>query len=152
LPIERLDRLLIENVGNLVCPAECDVGEDGRAMVFAITEGEDKPLKYPVMFRAVDIVAVNKIDLLPHLDFDMGLLLANLRAVNPGDSHRRVRGRVVPLGGRMTDVPAPTALDARGVAVRHRCGRAPRATTASIASRRHRPRSNASRRSAGGGR
>ena len=61
-----------------MCPAEFDVGEDARAMVYAVTEGEDKPLKYPVMFRAVDVVVVNKIDLLPHLDFDMGLFLANL--------------------------------------------------------------------------
>jgi len=83
LPLDRLDLVLIENVGNLVCPAEFDVGEDGRAMVYAVTEGEDKPLKYPVMFRAVDVVVVNKIDLLPHLDFDMGLFLANLHGVNP---------------------------------------------------------------------
>ena len=83
LPLDRLDLLLIENVGNLVCPAEFDVGEDARAMVYAVTEGEDKPLKYPVMFRAVDVVVVNKVDLLPHLDFDMGLFLANLKGVNP---------------------------------------------------------------------
>jgi hydrogenase nickel incorporation protein HypB len=83
LPLGDLDLLLIENVGNLVCPAEFDVGEDARAMVYAVTEGEDKPLKYPVMFRAVEMVVVNKIDLLPHLDFDMDLFLANLRRVNP---------------------------------------------------------------------
>jgi hydrogenase nickel incorporation protein HypB len=83
LPLARLDLVLIENVGNLVCPAEFDVGEDARAMVYAVTEGEDKPLKYPVMFRAVDVVVVNKVDLLPHLDFDMGMFLANLRSVNP---------------------------------------------------------------------
>ncbi|MDQ6697626.1 MAG: hydrogenase nickel incorporation protein HypB [Actinomycetota bacterium] len=83
LPLDRLDLVLIENVGNLVCPAEFDVGEDARAMVYAVTEGEDKPLKYPVMFRAVDAVVVNKVDLLPHLDFDMDLFLANLHGVNP---------------------------------------------------------------------
>jgi hydrogenase nickel incorporation protein HypB len=83
LPLGDLDLLLIENVGNLVCPAEFDVGEDARAMVYAVTEGEDKPLKYPVMFRAVEMVVVNKIDLLPHLDFDMDLFLANLHRVNP---------------------------------------------------------------------
>jgi hydrogenase nickel incorporation protein HypB len=83
LPLADLDLVVIENVGNLVCPAEFDVGEDAKAMVYAVTEGEEKPLKYPVMFRAVDIVVVNKIDLLPHLDVDLGRFLANLHAVNP---------------------------------------------------------------------
>jgi hydrogenase nickel incorporation protein HypB len=83
LPLSDLDLLIIENVGNLVCPAEFDVGQDARAMVYAITEGEEKPLKYPVMFRAVDAIAINKIDLLPHLDFDMELFRSNLAQVNP---------------------------------------------------------------------
>ena len=83
LPLADLDLLLIENVGNLVCPAEFAVGEDAKAMVYAITEGEEKPLKYPVMFRAADVVVVNKIDLLPHLDFDLDRFLANLADVNP---------------------------------------------------------------------
>jgi len=83
LPLDDLDLVLIENVGNLVCPAEFDVGEHARAMVYAITEGEDKPLKYPVMFRSCDLVVVNKIDLLPYLGFDMEGFLASLRAVNP---------------------------------------------------------------------
>ncbi len=83
LPLDEIDLLLIENVGNLVCPAEFDVGEHARAMVYAITEGEEKPFKYPVMFRAADVVVVNKIDLLPHLDFDLDLFLSNLHAVNP---------------------------------------------------------------------
>ncbi len=83
LDLTTLDLVLIENVGNLVCPAEFDVGEHRRAMVFSITEGEDKPLKYPVMFRAVEAVAVNKIDLAPYLDFDRALFLRNLRQVNP---------------------------------------------------------------------
>jgi hydrogenase nickel incorporation protein HypB len=83
LPLPDLDLLLIENVGNLVCPAEFAVGEDAKAMVYAITEGEEKPLKYPVMFRAADVVVVNKIDLLPHLDFDLPRFLANLADVNP---------------------------------------------------------------------
>ena len=83
LPLADLDLLVIENVGNLVCPAEFDVGEDAKAMVYAVTEGEDKPLKYPVMFRAVDVVVVNKIDLLPHLDLDLERFLDNVRAVNP---------------------------------------------------------------------
>ncbi|MGH3794534.1 MAG: hydrogenase nickel incorporation protein HypB [Pseudonocardiaceae bacterium] len=83
LPLDELDLVLIENVGNLVCPAEFHVGEHRRAMVFSITEGEEKPLKYPVMFRSADLVIVNKIDLLAHLDVDMNLFYANLRSVNP---------------------------------------------------------------------
>lgn len=83
LDLSTLDKVLIENVGNLVCPAEFEVGEHRKAMVYSITEGEDKPLKYPVMFRAVDAVVVNKIDLLPYLDFDMDLFLKNLAQVNP---------------------------------------------------------------------
>ena len=84
LPLGALDLLVIENVGNLVCPAEFRVGEDARAMVVSVTEGEDKPLKYPLMFRACELVLVNKIDLVPHLDFDLGKLLANVEAVHPG--------------------------------------------------------------------
>jgi hydrogenase nickel incorporation protein HypB len=83
LPLRDLDLLVIENVGNLVCPAEFDVGEDAKAMVYAVTEGEEKPLKYPVMFRAAEVVLVNKIDLLPHLDIDLDLLRHNVLAVNP---------------------------------------------------------------------
>jgi hydrogenase nickel incorporation protein HypB len=83
LPLADLDLLVVENVGNLVCPAEFDVGEDVKAMVYAITEGDDKPLKYPVMFRAADMIVINKIDLLPHLDVDLDRLLENLRGVNP---------------------------------------------------------------------
>jgi len=78
LPLPELDLLVIENVGNLVCPAEFKVGEDARAMVCSITEGEDKPLKYPLMFRACELVLVNKIDLLPHLDFDLDSLLIHV--------------------------------------------------------------------------
>jgi hydrogenase nickel incorporation protein HypB len=84
LPLDEIDLLVIENVGNLVCPAEFRVGEDARAMVTSVTEGEDKPLKYPLMFRTCELVVVNKIDLLPHLDFDLDRFLANLDAVNPG--------------------------------------------------------------------
>lgn len=84
LPLRDLDLVIVENVGNLVCPAEFQVGEHHRAMVYAITEGEEKPLKYPVMFRSADLVLVNKLDLLPHLDFDLPAFHRNLRAVNPG--------------------------------------------------------------------
>jgi hydrogenase nickel incorporation protein HypB len=83
LPLGDLDLLVIENVGNLVCPAEFRVGEDARVMICSVTEGEDKPLKYPLMFRACELVVVNKIDLLPHLDFELDRLLANVDAVNP---------------------------------------------------------------------
>jgi hydrogenase nickel incorporation protein HypB len=83
LDLDSLDVLLVENVGNLVCPAEFDVGAHDRVMVHAITEGEDKPLKYPVMFRSVDVVLVNKMDLLPHLDVDLDLVRANIAQVNP---------------------------------------------------------------------
>jgi hydrogenase nickel incorporation protein HypB len=83
LPLADLDLVVIENVGNLVCPAEFDVGEHARAMVFSVTEGEEKPLKYPVMFRSADVVIINKVDLLPYLDFDLALFHSNLRDVNP---------------------------------------------------------------------
>ena len=84
LPLEDIDILIIENVGNLVCPAEFRVGEDVRVMVYSVTEGEEKPLKYPLMFRSADLVLVNKVDLLEHLDFDLERFLGNLGAVNPG--------------------------------------------------------------------
>ena len=84
LPLDEIDLLVIENVGNLVCPAEFRVGEDARIMVSAVTEGEEKPLKYPLMFRACELVLINKIDLLPHLDFDLDKFLYNLDAVHPG--------------------------------------------------------------------
>jgi hydrogenase nickel incorporation protein HypB len=84
LPLEEIDLLVIENVGNLVCPAEFRVGEDVRAMVCSVTEGEDKPLKYPLMFRSAELVVINKLDLLPHLDIDLDRLHYNLDAVNPG--------------------------------------------------------------------
>jgi hydrogenase nickel incorporation protein HypB len=83
LPLHEIDLLIVENVGNLVCPAEFRIGEDARAMVCSVTEGEDKPLKYPLMFRACELVVVNKIDLLPHLEFDLERLLYNIDQVNP---------------------------------------------------------------------
>jgi hydrogenase nickel incorporation protein HypB len=83
LPLDEIDLLVIENVGNLVCPAEFRVGEDARAMVCSITEGEDKPLKYPLMFRACELVVINKIDLLPHLEIDLEKLMYNIDVVNP---------------------------------------------------------------------
>lgn len=75
--------LFIENVGNLVCPAAFDLGEAHKVVVLSVTEGEDKPLKYPDMFAAADLMILNKADLLPHLDFDVGLCISNALLVNP---------------------------------------------------------------------
>jgi hydrogenase nickel incorporation protein HypB len=83
LPLDEIDLLVVENVGNLVCPAEFRIGEDARVMVCSVTEGEDKPLKYPLMFRACELVIVNKVDLLPHLEFDVAKLLHNIDQVHP---------------------------------------------------------------------
>jgi hydrogenase nickel incorporation protein HypB len=84
LPLGEIDLLVIENVGNLVCPAEFRVGEDARVMVSSVTEGADKPLKYPLMFRACELVLLNKIDLLPYVDFDVEKFLERLQTVHPG--------------------------------------------------------------------
>ena len=75
--------LLIENVGNLVCPAAFDLGEAHKVAILSVTEGEDKPLKYPDMFAAADVMLLNKVDLLPHLDFDVPLAIEYARRVNP---------------------------------------------------------------------
>ena len=93
LPLDDIDLLVIENVGNLVCPAEFRVGEDLRVMVSAVTEGEDKPLKYPLMFRTCDLVLVNKVDLLPHLEYDLDRFLYNLDAVHPDVERMLVSAR-----------------------------------------------------------
>jgi hydrogenase nickel incorporation protein HypB len=93
VPLGDIDLLVVENVGNLVCPAEFRIGEDARAMVCSVAEGEDKPLKYPLMFRTCELVVVNKIDLLPHLEFDLDQFLANLDAVNPGVERLLVSAR-----------------------------------------------------------
>ncbi len=93
LPLEDIDLLVIENVGNLVCPAEFRVGEDAKAMVCSVTEGEDKPLKYPLMFRSCELVIINKIDLLPHLDFDIEKLIYHCESVHPGVRHMLVSAK-----------------------------------------------------------
>src|SRR5436190_17121234 len=93
LPLEEVDLLIIENVGNLVCPAEFRVGEDVRAMVCSVAEGDDKPLKYPLMFRSAELVVINKIDLLAHLDFDLDKFLYHLDQVNPGVERLLVSAR-----------------------------------------------------------
>ncbi len=84
LDLGSLDLLIIENVGNLVCPANYDLGEDARAVITSTTEGDDKPLKYPGMFRSSGVAVINKIDLLPYVDCDKNLLRRNLLSVNPG--------------------------------------------------------------------
>ena len=76
--------VLIENVGNLVCPALFDLGEHAKAVILSVTEGEDKPLMYPHMFAASRVMILNKTDLLPHVDFDVAKAIANAKAVNPG--------------------------------------------------------------------
>ncbi len=76
--------LLIENVGNLVCPASFDLGEAHKVVILSVTEGEDKPLKYPDMFRAADLMLLNKCDLLPHLTFDADLAIEYAHRINPG--------------------------------------------------------------------
>lgn len=83
IDLDRTELLFIENVGNLVCPAGWDLGEAAKIVVFSATEGEDKPLKYPGIFRRASIAVLNKIDLLPHLDFDPEQAVANARQVNP---------------------------------------------------------------------
>jgi hydrogenase nickel incorporation protein HypB len=83
LGLEQRSVLFIENVGNLVCPAAFDLGEAHKIVVLSVTEGEDKPLKYPDMFAASDLMILNKSDLLPYLDFDVGLCITNALRVNP---------------------------------------------------------------------
>ena len=83
LPLRDLDMLIIENVGNLVCPAEFKVGEDMKMMVLSIAEGHDKPLKYPLMFRESSALVLNKMDLLPYMNTDMNKVRNDSRALNP---------------------------------------------------------------------
>lgn len=94
LPWSDLDYLFIENVGNLVCPAVYDLGQAANVVVLAVTEGEDKPLKYPVMFHKADLVLISKIDLLPHLpDISLDRIVASLRQVMPEPNYIAVSGR-----------------------------------------------------------
>jgi hydrogenase nickel incorporation protein HypB len=83
LPLRELDLLIIENVGNLVCPAEFKVGEDRKMMVLSIAEGHDKPLKYPLMFRESSALVLNKIDLLPYMNTDLNKVRNDSLALNP---------------------------------------------------------------------
>jgi len=81
--LDKTDVLMIENVGNLVCPASFDLGEDCKVAVLSVTEGEDKPLKYPQMFRASNLMLINKLDLMPHLRFDLEKCREYAKRVNP---------------------------------------------------------------------
>lgn len=83
LELNGIELLVVENVGNLVCPAEFDLGEDLKAMVLSVTEGNDKPFKYPLMFRESKAILVNKIDLLPYTEFDVEALRRDLAEINP---------------------------------------------------------------------
>ena len=85
--------LFVENVGNLVCPALFDIGERAKVVIISVTEGQDKPLKYPHMFATADLVVVNKTDLLPYVDFDLEAFTAYARSLNPGV-------RVLPLSAK----------------------------------------------------
>jgi len=81
--LDRFDLVVIENVGNLICPAAYELGEHARVVLVAVTEGEDKPLKYPIMFHGADCVVVTKLDLAPYLKLDIERLKANIQEVNP---------------------------------------------------------------------
>ena len=81
--LKDLDLLIIENVGNLVCPSAFDLGEGTRVCLISVTEGDDKPLKYPAMFRSADVMVINKMDLLPHTDFDVEKVIHNAMSLNP---------------------------------------------------------------------
>lgn len=83
LDLKALDLIIIENVGNLVCPAEFDIGEHAKATVLSITEGEDKPLKYPLVFRKSSAIVLNKIDLLPYTSFNLDSAVKDIKGINP---------------------------------------------------------------------
>lgn len=93
LPLENVDLAILENVGNLVCPAEFDTGSCRNAMILSVPEGDDKPLKYPLMFSICDVVIINKIDVLPYFDFDMGKCVENIRMRNPN-------AKVIPISAK----------------------------------------------------
>ncbi|KJS29013.1 MAG: hydantoin utilization protein A [Desulfatitalea sp. BRH_c12] len=84
IDMDAVDLLIVENIGNLVCPAEFDIGEDQRVVVLSVTEGEDKPAKYPLMFRECDAMLLNKIDLLPYLEYDVETTLQSVAQIHPG--------------------------------------------------------------------
>ena len=91
-----LDLILVENVGNLVCPAEFEVGEHAKVALLSLAEGEDKPLKYPIMFQEADCLLITKVDLAPHLDVSIDRIAANVRQMNP-------RVPIIPLSAKTGD-------------------------------------------------
>ncbi len=93
LPLGSIDLAILENVGNLVCPAEFDTGSCRNAMILSVPEGDDKPLKYPLMFSVCDLVLINKTDVLPYFDFDMERCVRNIRLRNP-------KAEVIPICAR----------------------------------------------------
>lgn len=84
LPLDELDLLIVENVGNLICPAAFDLGTHSNIVISSVPEGDDKPYKYPNIYRGLDVLIVNKIDLLPYLDFDMDYFKKGVEMLNPG--------------------------------------------------------------------
>jgi len=84
MDLKALDFILVENVGNLVCPAEFDVGEDAKAVVLSITEGDDKPLKYPLIFKESSVALLNKVDILPYTNFDLAAATEDIETIHPG--------------------------------------------------------------------
>ena len=123
--------VMIENVGNLVCPALFDLGERAKVVILSVTEGEDKPLKYPHMFHAAGVMILNKVDLLPHVDFDVEQAIANAQEVNPGIEVLCVSARSgegLEAGttgcGSSAKAPAPPCWSSAGGGrggCRHRC-------------------------------
>jgi hydrogenase nickel incorporation protein HypB len=93
IDLHQVQLLIVENVGNLVCPAEFDIGEDARVVVLSVTEGEDKPLKYPLMFRECDAAILNKIDLLPYLEYDAEDAVKNIQQIHPDMPIFRLSGK-----------------------------------------------------------
>ncbi len=114
--------VMIENVGNLVCPSAFDLGEAHKVVVLSVTEGEDKPLKYPDMFAAADLMLLNKCDLLPHLAFDAALCEANARRVNPAIEVLRVSATTGEGLDRWIDWVRGGAREARGRRIRGTLG------------------------------
>lgn len=103
IPLGELDILIIENVGNLVCPAEFKVGEDVKVMILSVTEGHDKPLKYPLMFKESSVLILNKIDLLGHLDVDINKIRNDALSLNPSMKIFEVSGKTGEGIGRWTE-------------------------------------------------
>jgi len=115
-PWRDLDYLFVENVGNLVCPAIYDLGQAVNVVALSVTEGEDKPLKYPVMFRKADLVLLTKVDLLPHLDYSVDLVLDALSRVMPQPSVLRVSARTGEgIPGWLSWLDGRRAAQAQGV-------------------------------------